>query len=101
MKRSIVLQYLMAHILTSLRHAQIMWAYAHNTTHAHKHQIVHYRDLPQDLAELLTVHVIDKLPLCLSSDPNVHLDANIDYYGIILPPSTLDAPVRMRRKRSR
>ena len=45
-------------------------------------QIVHYRSLPADLAEMLTVQVIDKLPLSLSSDPNIHLDENTDYYGL-------------------
>jgi hypothetical protein len=43
--------------------------------------VVYYRNLPPDLAELLTVQVLDKLPLCLSSDPNVHLEENTDYYG--------------------
>lgn len=47
-------------------------------------QIVHYRALPADLAELLTVQVLDKLPLCLSNDPNVHLEENIDYFGLLL-----------------
>ena len=47
-------------------------------------QIVHYRSLPAELAEMLTVQVIDKLPLSLSKDPNVHLDENTDYYGLPL-----------------
>ncbi len=43
---------------------------------------MHYRELPAELAELLAVQVLDKLPLCLSSDPNVHLEENIDYVGL-------------------
>jgi hypothetical protein len=31
---------------------------------------------------MLKVQVIDKLPLSLSSDPNIHLDENTDYYGL-------------------
>jgi hypothetical protein len=45
-------------------------------------QVVHYRSLPAELAELLTVQVLDTLPLCLSSDPNVHLEENTDFVGL-------------------
>jgi len=46
-------------------------------------QIVHYRTLPDDLAQLLTVQVLDKLPICLSNDPNVHLEEEVDYFGLL------------------
>ena len=44
---------------------------------------MHYRSLPAELAELLAVQVLDALPLCLSSDPNVHLEENTDFVGLI------------------
>jgi hypothetical protein len=44
---------------------------------------VHYRSLPAELEELLAVQVVDSLPLCLSSDPNVHLEENTDFVGLV------------------
>eukprot|EP00960_Hanusia_phi_P049235 759446-Hanusia_phi.AAC.3 len=44
-------------------------------------QILHYQSLPVELAEMLSVKILDNLPLCLSSDPNIHLDPDTDYYG--------------------
>ena len=55
-------------------------------------QIVHYRALPAELAELLTVQVLDKLPLCLSSDPNVYLEENVDYFGEDVSLNEVKAP---------
>ena len=55
---------------------------------------MHYRALPAELAELLTVQVLDKLPLCLSSDPNVYryLEENVDYYGEDVSLNEVKAP---------
>ena len=44
-------------------------------------QILHYQSLPVELTEMLSVKILDNLPLCLSSDPNIHLDPDTDYYG--------------------